>query len=134
MSWNGIQDSFMRLQRPVCIFRCVFLFVFLPVNKNLISDWYISFNFFPVIESHPDNALEDLRLDQPFDEFKDHVQSYDLDSMEKKVFALLTELICLCAFVSLNYVTFTYLVVIITLFIFFPCVGSQSYTVDYSYG
>lgn len=39
-----------------------------------------------MIESHPDNALEDLRLDQPFDEFKDHVQSYDLDSMEKKVF------------------------------------------------
>lgn len=37
-----------------------------------------------VIESHPDNALEDLRLDQPFDEFKDHAQSYDLDSMEKK--------------------------------------------------
>uniref|UniRef100_A0A3B4TUB0 NEDD8-activating enzyme E1 regulatory subunit n=1 Tax=Seriola dumerili TaxID=41447 RepID=A0A3B4TUB0_SERDU len=37
-----------------------------------------------VIESHPDNALEDLRLDQPFGEFKNHIQSYDLDSMEKK--------------------------------------------------
>lgn len=110
--------------------------VFLPVNKNSISDCYISFPFFSVMESHPDNALEDLRLDRPFDEFKDHVQSYDLDSMEKKVFALLTELICLCAFVSLNCVIFTYLVVIIALFVclFFPCVGSQSYTVDYSYG
>uniref|UniRef100_A0A3Q3K6R9 NEDD8-activating enzyme E1 regulatory subunit n=1 Tax=Monopterus albus TaxID=43700 RepID=A0A3Q3K6R9_MONAL len=37
-----------------------------------------------VIESHPDNALEDLRLDQPFAEFKSHIQSYDLDSMDKK--------------------------------------------------
>uniref|UniRef100_A0A3Q3WXP2 NEDD8-activating enzyme E1 regulatory subunit n=1 Tax=Mola mola TaxID=94237 RepID=A0A3Q3WXP2_MOLML len=37
-----------------------------------------------VIESHPDNALEDLRLDQPFAEFKDHLKSYDLDRMDKK--------------------------------------------------
>nr|XP_061796316.1 NEDD8-activating enzyme E1 regulatory subunit-like [Nerophis lumbriciformis] len=37
-----------------------------------------------VIESHPDNALEDLRLDQPFAEFKKHIQSYDLESMDKK--------------------------------------------------
>ncbi|XP_041849360.1 NEDD8-activating enzyme E1 regulatory subunit [Melanotaenia boesemani] len=37
-----------------------------------------------VVESHPDNALEDLRLDQPFDEFKNHIESYDLDSMDKK--------------------------------------------------
>ncbi|XP_029935346.1 NEDD8-activating enzyme E1 regulatory subunit [Myripristis murdjan] len=37
-----------------------------------------------VIESHPDNALEDLRLDQPFAELKSHIQSYDLESMEKK--------------------------------------------------
>uniref|UniRef100_A0A8C6CRB3 NEDD8-activating enzyme E1 regulatory subunit n=1 Tax=Moschus moschiferus TaxID=68415 RepID=A0A8C6CRB3_MOSMO len=38
----------------------------------------------PVIESHPDNALEDLRLDKPFPELRDHFQSYDLDHMEKK--------------------------------------------------
>ncbi|GAB1293533.1 NEDD8-activating enzyme E1 regulatory subunit [Apodemus speciosus] len=38
----------------------------------------------PVIESHPDNALEDLRLDKPFPELKEHFQSYDLDHMEKK--------------------------------------------------
>ncbi|TNN80482.1 NEDD8-activating enzyme E1 regulatory subunit [Liparis tanakae] len=37
-----------------------------------------------VIESHPDNALEDLRLHQPFPELKNHIQSYDLDSMDKK--------------------------------------------------
>lgn len=41
-----------------------------------------------VIESHPDNALEDLRLDKPFAELKDHVKSYDLDNMDKKVCAL----------------------------------------------
>lgn len=38
-----------------------------------------------MIESHPDNALEDLRLDQPFAEFKNHIESYDLESMDKKV-------------------------------------------------
>uniref|UniRef100_A0A8C9VJF8 NEDD8-activating enzyme E1 regulatory subunit n=1 Tax=Scleropages formosus TaxID=113540 RepID=A0A8C9VJF8_SCLFO len=37
-----------------------------------------------VVESHPDNALEDLRLDQPFAELKNHIQSYDLDNMDKK--------------------------------------------------
>ncbi|KAG7473585.1 hypothetical protein MATL_G00097440 [Megalops atlanticus] len=37
-----------------------------------------------VIESHPDNALEDLRLDHPFAELKNHIQSYDLDNMDKK--------------------------------------------------
>uniref|UniRef100_A0A3B4AIT3 NEDD8-activating enzyme E1 regulatory subunit n=1 Tax=Periophthalmus magnuspinnatus TaxID=409849 RepID=A0A3B4AIT3_9GOBI len=36
------------------------------------------------IESHPDNALEDLRLDQPFDQLRNHVASYDLESMDKK--------------------------------------------------
>lgn len=38
-----------------------------------------------VVESHPDNALEDLRLDQPFTELKNHVESCDLDNMKKKV-------------------------------------------------
>ncbi|XP_076988776.1 NEDD8-activating enzyme E1 regulatory subunit isoform X2 [Tamandua tetradactyla] len=38
----------------------------------------------PVIESHPDNALEDLRLDKPFPELREYFQSYDLDHMEKK--------------------------------------------------
>nr|XP_025044197.1 NEDD8-activating enzyme E1 regulatory subunit [Pelodiscus sinensis] len=37
-----------------------------------------------VVESHPDNALEDLRLDDPFPELREHIQSYDLDHMEKK--------------------------------------------------
>ncbi|XP_073515270.1 NEDD8-activating enzyme E1 regulatory subunit [Phyllobates terribilis] len=37
-----------------------------------------------VTESHPDNALEDLRLDQPFTELREHLQLYDLDHMERK--------------------------------------------------
>ncbi|XP_053560129.1 NEDD8-activating enzyme E1 regulatory subunit isoform X2 [Bombina bombina] len=37
-----------------------------------------------VIESHPDNALEDLRLDQPFPELKEHLQLFDFGNMEKK--------------------------------------------------
>lgn len=38
-----------------------------------------------MIESHPDNALEDLRIDQPFAEFNKHIQAYDLEQMDKKV-------------------------------------------------
>lgn len=38
-----------------------------------------------VVESHPDSALEDLRLDAPFTELRNHLNSYDLDSMDKKV-------------------------------------------------
>ncbi|XP_063294365.1 NEDD8-activating enzyme E1 regulatory subunit [Pelobates fuscus] len=37
-----------------------------------------------IIESHPDNALEDLRLDQPFPELSEHLQLYDLGHMDKK--------------------------------------------------
>ncbi|XP_015279753.1 PREDICTED: NEDD8-activating enzyme E1 regulatory subunit [Gekko japonicus] len=37
-----------------------------------------------VIESHPDNTLDDLRLDNPFPELREHIHSYDLDHMEKK--------------------------------------------------
>ncbi|XP_054054307.1 NEDD8-activating enzyme E1 regulatory subunit isoform X1 [Rissa tridactyla] len=37
-----------------------------------------------VVESHPDNMLEDLRLDKPFPELREHVQSYDLDHMDRK--------------------------------------------------
>uniref|UniRef100_A0A8C0EDL1 NEDD8-activating enzyme E1 regulatory subunit n=1 Tax=Bubo bubo TaxID=30461 RepID=A0A8C0EDL1_BUBBB len=37
-----------------------------------------------VVESHPDNTLEDLRLDKPFPELREHIQSYDLDHMDKK--------------------------------------------------
>lgn len=65
-----------------------------------------------MIESHPDNALEDLRLDQPFDEFTDHLQSYDLDSMDKKVWCVFGfQRVCVFTFVSLNYFSFTHLVV-----------------------
>lgn len=45
----------------------------------------MSLTCFVVVESHPDNALEDLRLDQPFTDLKNHVESYDLDNMKKKV-------------------------------------------------
>uniref|UniRef100_A0A4W3JVY0 NEDD8-activating enzyme E1 regulatory subunit n=1 Tax=Callorhinchus milii TaxID=7868 RepID=A0A4W3JVY0_CALMI len=37
-----------------------------------------------VVESHPDNALEDLRLDLPFTQLRDHVQAYSLGTMERK--------------------------------------------------
>ncbi|KAF4090858.1 hypothetical protein AMELA_G00030410 [Ameiurus melas] len=37
-----------------------------------------------VVESHPDSTLEDLRLDAPFTELRNHINSYDLASMDKK--------------------------------------------------
>ncbi|XP_028665555.1 NEDD8-activating enzyme E1 regulatory subunit [Erpetoichthys calabaricus] len=37
-----------------------------------------------VVESHPDNALEDLRLDKPFTSLKKHFQSFELENMDKK--------------------------------------------------
>ncbi|XP_061201941.1 NEDD8-activating enzyme E1 regulatory subunit isoform X2 [Neopsephotus bourkii] len=37
-----------------------------------------------VVESHPDNKLEDLRLDKQFPELREHIQSYDLDRMDRK--------------------------------------------------
>lgn len=60
---------------------------------------------FAVIESHPDNALEDLRLDQPFAEFKDHLKSYDLDSMDKKVRTWLIWVLRICQFTLCAYYT-----------------------------
>ena len=57
------------------------------VASNIAKEISLSFGiiWFIVIESHPDNALEDLRLDKPFPELREHFQSYDLDHMEKKV-------------------------------------------------
>ncbi|MBN3319833.1 ULA1 enzyme, partial [Atractosteus spatula] len=37
-----------------------------------------------VVESHPDNTLEDLRLDCPFPELKKHIECHDLDNMDRK--------------------------------------------------
>lgn len=37
----------------------------------------------PVIEAHPDNALDDLRLDEPFDELKSYMENIDLSKMDK---------------------------------------------------
>ena len=59
----------------------------IDVASNTAEEISLSFGiiWFTVIESHPDNALEDLRLDKPFPELREHFQSYDLDHMEKKV-------------------------------------------------
>lgn len=36
-----------------------------------------------VIESHPDNVLEDLRLDVPFEELMAYMETQDMKSMSK---------------------------------------------------
>lgn len=38
-----------------------------------------------VIESHPDNAHDDLRLDRPFPSFVEFAKSFDLSAMTKQV-------------------------------------------------
>lgn len=82
-----------------------------------------------MIESHPDNALEDLRLDQPFEEFTDHLQSYDLASMDKKVCVWVSAQLCtyLCQFKLVQFYTPGRL----TLLFCISFVGSQSHTVGY---
>ena len=40
---------------------------------------------FPVVESHPDNVHEDLRLDRPFPALVLHCDSINMDTMSKKV-------------------------------------------------
>lgn len=60
-----------------------------PIQINTLLDLCFKlkryFNVSIVVESHPDNALDDMRLDNPFPELREHVNSYDLDQMEKKV-------------------------------------------------
>lgn len=57
------------------------------IASSITKEVSLSFGviYFTVIESHPDNALEDLRLDKPFPELREHFQSYDLDHMDKRV-------------------------------------------------
>ena len=44
---------------------------------------------YPVVESHPDNAHPDVRLDRPFPGLVEYVASLDLDTMTKQVTAVL---------------------------------------------
>jgi len=48
-----------------------------------------------VIETHPDNQIPDLRLDQPFPSLKKYVDSIDLEAMEYKDHAHVPYLIVL---------------------------------------
>ena len=50
------------------------------VRDNMIWSFY-----FLVVESHPDSAHEDLRLDRPFPGFSAYCDSLHLESMSKKV-------------------------------------------------
>ena len=47
---------------------CIYLFIFLAV-----------------VEAHPDNSHEDLRLDKPFPGLIEYMSNMDLDSMDKHV-------------------------------------------------
>ena len=40
---------------------------------------------YAVVESHPDNVHDDLRLDRPFDGFSHFCDSLDLSAMTRKV-------------------------------------------------
>ena len=49
-----------------------------------------------VVESQPDNVLDDLRLDRPFDSFIELCDSLDLSTMTRKV------CLCVCVWSSLS--------------------------------
>ena len=51
----------------------------------LLKMGIISFLFVTVIESHPDNFHEDLRLDYPFKGLQEYCDSLNLETMDKKV-------------------------------------------------
>ncbi|XP_060586196.1 NEDD8-activating enzyme E1 regulatory subunit-like isoform X2 [Ruditapes philippinarum] len=56
---------------------------FLSSNNSLVGVVSIQQDSY-VVESHPDNAHEDLRLDRPFDGLVKFIDSIDLSSMSKK--------------------------------------------------
>lgn len=53
----------------------------------MITYWYSSIilSLSAVVESHPDNAHPDLRLDRPFPGLVEYVDSLDLHIMTKQV-------------------------------------------------
>lgn len=61
----------------VLLINCSICFIFLGFLRLAIEEHCI-------IESHPDNAHEDLRLDYPFAELTSYVNSIDFDSLSKK--------------------------------------------------
>ncbi|CAD5119102.1 DgyrCDS7747 [Dimorphilus gyrociliatus] len=54
------------------------------VSYGFIGYMRIAMPVHTVIESHPDNALDDLRLDRPFKEFRDLCDACDLGKMNVK--------------------------------------------------
>ena len=83
------QSTLVRIY-TVCHFVCIIwtqysvvklcLFKFLDNYSNILELLYFS-----VIESHPDSAHEDLRLDRPFQGLVKYADSLDLEKMNKKV-------------------------------------------------
>jgi len=56
------------------------------LSGPLTQDWWAPWAMlFAVVESHPEHVRPDLRLTQPFPELKEFCDSFDLDSMSKKV-------------------------------------------------
>lgn len=53
-----------------------------------------------VIETHPDNRIPDLRLDKPFPELVNHLESYDITSMNKKDYSHVPYLVLLYKFLK----------------------------------
>lgn len=53
-----------------------------------------------VIESHPDDVLFDLRLDNPFPSLKEHVESYDFENMNKKDYSHIPYIIILLKYLE----------------------------------
>lgn len=55
------------------------------ISRRVMISLMILYLLVTVIESHPDNAHEDLRLDRPFPALVKYCDSLHMDAMNKKV-------------------------------------------------
>lgn len=69
-------------------------------NFGFLGYMRISIKEHVVIESHPDNVLNDLRLDNPFPAFLDYINDIDLDTMDNYTHAHTPFLIILYKFLD----------------------------------
>ncbi|XP_023214775.1 NEDD8-activating enzyme E1 regulatory subunit-like [Centruroides sculpturatus] len=54
-----------------------------------------------VTESHPDDTLYDLRLDNPFPSLQEHVESYDFENMNKKDYSHIPYIVVILKYLEL---------------------------------
>jgi len=67
-----------------CLIQAVILLGFFKVFYS-IFDVFDQISEHDIVESHPDNVLEDLRLDRPFQTLVEFMDTQNLEAMTKQV-------------------------------------------------